>query len=294
MSNLIRVTLIALMLSAASCSFTNMGRDLGSGLSEGLGPQLDSIGANLGGGLIRGVRDTLTSARTRDSLSNFIDSIITSAGLSANKSVSALRDTLMGPYTRQWLLSLEKDMTADLVLAAAGISENLLGQQTLKRVAALRDTLLGRRTMSFISALRDTVLGPRLREEVGLLRDDLLGQKTRDAIDSILVSATSQLQSATHEEESFLKKNIAQILWTAGGILAGLLIVGGIVVARVRSYRKMIETVAVQIHKMPDTSAYDELTSRIQTKTQEHGIEKSFRQILEKHGLKGEGSWKSS
>ena len=73
--------------------------------------------------------------------------------------------------------------------------------------------------------------------------------------------------------------------------MALLLIIGGIVAVKVRRYKKMLETVTLQIHTMPNQQAYDDLTDRIQRKAQEVGIEQKFRQFLEKQGLQGEGSW---
>ena len=292
MNTLLCCSVLVALLSLSGCSFTGIGSDLGRGLTDGLAEQSDSIGAGLGSGLVRSLRDTLISDVTRDGLTSLIDSVIAVAGLSANRGAVGLRDSLLSLQTRDWLLALERDLTSDLVLAAAGISENLLGDRTLQRVNRLRNSLLGTETMLFVAALRDTLLGPQMREQIGLLRDDLLGPETRAAVDSILLTATDRIQKVTQEEEGFLKKNITEILWTGGGILGLLLVVGGIVVARVRRYKKMLETVTVQIHDMPDQKAYDDLTHRIQKKAQESGVEKKFREFLEGQGLQGDGSWR--
>ena len=282
---------ILTLLLLAGCSFSGIGSDLGRGLTDGLAERSDSIGAGLGSGLSRSIRDTLLSDRMQAGLTGLIDSVITVAGLSANRGAVGLRDSLLNIRTRDWLLALERDLTTDLVLASAGISENLLGARTRRRVRMLRDELLGAETMLFAAALRDTLLGPRMREQIALLRDELLGPETRKALDSLLLTATDRIQQVTREEEGFLKRNITAILWTAGGIVALLLIIGGIVAVKVRRYKKMLETVTLQIHTMPNQQAYDDLTDRIQRKAQEVGIEQKFRQFLEKQGLQGEGSW---
>ena len=287
-------SILPLLLAAllGGCSFSGIGNDLGQGLTNGLAERSDSIGAGLGSGLIRNIRDTLASEQTRQGLTQLIDSVVAVAGLSANRGAVGLRDSLLNIQTRDWLLALERDLTSDLVLAAAGISNNLLGDQTRLRLRRLRNELLGTETMLFVAALRDTLLGPRMREQIGLLRDDLLGPTTRAALDSLLLTATDRIQKVTRDEEGFLKEHITEILWTVGGILALLLVVGGIVVVKVRRYKKMLETVTVQIHQMPNQYAYDNLTSNIQKKAQEAGVERRLRRFLEDQGLQGEGSWK--
>ena len=285
------VLLILGVVFTSGCSFSGIGSDLGRGLTDGLSERSDSIGAGLGSGLIRSIRDTLVSERTRSGLTELIDSVITVAGLSANRGAVGLRDSLLSVATRDWLLALERDLTSDLVLASAGISENLLGDRTRQRIRSIRNELLGAETMMFVAALRDTLLGPRMREQIALLRDELLGPETRAALDSLLLTATDRLQAVTREEGSFLQRNITAILWTAGGIIGLLMGLAGFIFARGKRYRKMLETVTLQIHQMTSRQAYDDLTNRIQMKAQEEGIERKFRQFLEGQGLQGDGSW---
>ena len=289
-------SLVAALLMVG-CSFSGIGSDLGEGLAEGLAAESDTIGAGFGSGLIRSIRDTLTSELTTARLNRLVDSVIATAGLSANEGAVALRDSIvlgiMNQRTRDWVLGLERDLTSDLVLASAGISRNLLGEQSRRRLRLLRNELLGEATLRFAAALRDSLTGPRLREELGLLRDELLGERTRLAVDSLLVGASDRLREVTRGEESFLKRNITEILWTLGGVLALLMVVGGIVVAKVRRYRKMLEVLTYQIHDYPDQTTYDRLTGNIQKGAKQKGVEGELRKFLEKRGLVGEGSWKA-
>ena len=294
--NVVRGVVGVLLLTSVGCSFSGIGSDLGAGLSEGLARQSDSIGAGLGSGLIRSVRDSLVSETTMGGLNRLVDSVIATAGYSANRGSVALRDSILlgilNDRTRDWLLGLERDLTYDLVLASAGISDNLLGDVTRRRIRALRDELLGDATLMFAAALRDSLTGPALREQLGLLRDELLGERTRLAIDSLLVGASDRLREVTRGEESFLKRNITEILWTVGAVLALLMVVGGLVVAKVRRYRKMLEVLTFQIHELPDQRTYDRLTEDIQRQAKQTGIESELRKFLKDHGLVGEGSWK--
>ena len=285
-----------LSLLLGGCSFSGIGSDLGDGLSQGLARQSDSIGAGLGSGLIRSIRDSLTSELTMYRLNQMVDSVIATAGYSANEGSVALRDSLllgiMNDRTRDWLLRLERDLTYDLVLASAGISDNLLGDATRRRVRALRNELLGDATLMFVAALRDSLAGPELRRQLGLLRDELLGERTRLAVDSLLIGASDRLREVTRGEESFLKRNITEILWTAGAVLALVIIVAGFVFAKVRRYRKMLEVLTFQIHELPDQRTYDRLTGDIQRQATQTGVEGELRKFLKDHGLVGEGSWK--
>lgn len=286
---------LALML-CAGCSLSGVGSDLGDGLAEGLAAQSDTIGAGFGSGLIRSLRDTLTSELTTARLNRLVDSVIATAGLSANEGAVALRDSIvlgiLNQRTRDWVIGLERDLTSDLVLASSGISENLLGAGTRRRLRLLRDELLGETTLLFAAALRDSLTGPQLRRQLGLLRDELLGERTRLAIDSLLVGATDRLRDVTRGEESFLKRNITEILWTLGAVLALLMILGGIVFAKVRRYRKMLEVLTYQIHDYPDQKTYDQLTGNIQRGAKQKGVEGELRKFLKDQGLVGEGSWR--
>lgn len=297
-----RLLLLLPLVLLAGCSFAGIGSDLGRGLTGELASRSDTIGAALAGGGIRSVRDTVIGDVMRSGLTRLVDSIVAVAGSGVNRQAVGLRDSILNARTYDWLVGLEKelaadllglerDITTDLVLASAGVSDNLLGENTRRRIGRLRDELLGASTLMFAAALRDTMIGPEFRREIGLLRDELLGERTRLAIDSILVGAGDRIREVTRGEESFLKRNITEILWTAGGIIALLLVVGAIIGVKVRRYRKMLELLTYQIHEVPDRKAYDDLTARIQSRAQELGLEPKLRELLKDQGLAGEASW---
>lgn len=282
-----------------------------------LAPLLSGCFSSIGRNAATGAIDGVTSRE--EQLRSLIDSVLTTAGQSGNRQAMLLRDSLLGertqelvralqrdlvltsvglrdsligPYTRKWLLDLERDLTADVVLAVAGVRDNLLGETTRLQLARLREEILGAQTALFVAGLRDTLLGPTMRAQLALLRDDLLGPETERRIDSILTGVTDHLQRVTKEEEGFLKRNITEILWTVGSIIALLLVLGALLMARERRYKKMLELLTFQIHEIPDRKAYDELTGRIQKEAQKEGVEPGLRKILAEKGILGEESWR--
>src|SRR5512141_1379683 len=87
------IALVALF-TAGCVNFKDVGSDLGSGLGAGFKSDADTIGANLGAGVVRGARDTLTSDETRHRL----DSLLQVLGAGLARQVAATRDTLFGNY----------------------------------------------------------------------------------------------------------------------------------------------------------------------------------------------------
>lgn len=286
-------------ISSVGGSLNDAGRNLSAGAVQGLSEQdttlqrlVDSIVTTLGvSGNRQAVllRDSLLGERTRALLSALERDLGT--GLTAT--ATGLRDSLLGPHTRQWILNLERDIASDLVATVAGMRDNLLGEGTVNRLEILRNRLLGTETAILIAALRDSALGPGMREQIALLRDELLGPETRSRVDSMVQSLTDHLQRVTQEEESFLKKHITEILWTVGGIIALLLVLGALLMRREKQYKEMLKLLTFQINEIDDTGAYDRLTAQIQKDAQRTGLEKRLRQLLADQGLLGEDQWKN-
>lgn len=286
-------------VSSIGSSLNDAGKNLSAGAVQGITQQdttlqrlVDSIVTTLGRSGNRQavlLRDSLLGERTREMLS----AIEKDLGVNLTATTVGLRDSLLGPHTREWLLSLERDITSDLVKTVAGMRDNLLGAETRNQLAQLRDQLLGSETAFLVAALRDTLLGPQMREQLALLRDELLGPETRSRIDSMVLGITDELQRVTQEEEGFLKKNITEILWTAGGIIALLLVLGALLMRREKQYKDMLKLLTFQINEIHDPKAYDQLTANIQKDAQRTGLEGRLRELLTQQGLLGEEQWKA-
>ena len=257
-------------LIVCGCSFNQWGRDLGSGLMEGVNSKADSVS----GRFVAGGLDTLAAATTRARL----DSMINHLGETLSKQVAATRDTLLGDYTRLWVQRLRHD---------------LMGEATQQQLGQIRDELLGARTRLLIGHLRDELLGDSTRDKAVLLRNELLGAATRSAVDSLIHGAIATLseeyrnkmQPLVHGEESFVKRNATELLWTAGGVIALLLGVVGLVFVRNKKNRTLLQLLTYQIHEIPDQQLHDELTHRIRRKAQESAVEPALRDILMKQGI---------
>jgi len=264
--------LVCAVVLSGCLNFRDIGKDLGGGLGSGIKPDADTIGTNLGGGAVRAARDTLTSDETRARLASLLDSV----GAHVARTAAASRDTLLGVSTRAWIADLKNE---------------LLGRTTAEQIAVLREELLGGKTTAF---LRDS-----LRLAVGGLRNELLGSATRVALDSIISAAVATLskeyqdkmQPLVHSEGSFLQRNVSTILWTAGGVIAAVLVVAGIVFVRKQKERRILDLLAYQIHEIPDRQAYDELVGRIRRKAQESGVEPRLQEILQERGIRGRENW---
>ena len=267
------VACVAFSLLLAGCAnFKDAGSELGSGLSEGVKVNADTIGIKLGSGVLQGVRDTLTSAETERRLTALIDQL----GASLARQAAASRDTLFGEYTHAWIESLRN---------------SLLGARTKGQIGLLRDELLGAQTNAFV---KDS-----LRLAIAGMRDELLGAATRTALDSIIsgtISTLSQayrdkMQPVLHEEEGFAKRNATAILCVAGGIVLIVVIVATLLQSRRKKERKILDLLTYQIHEIPDQKAYDELTGRVRRKAQELGLEPRLRELLQQRGILGREEW---
>lgn len=269
---------VSLLLVGTGCAmFEPLGENLGKGLVSGLEQRADTLGGKFGGGVVTGLRDSLTSAETRQRLT----ALLAQLGDTLNAQVRSLRDSLLGSYLRLWLQEVRND---------------LLGSQTRRQVAALRDELLGPSTQKQIAALRNELLGDSLRTQVALLRNELLGPTTRAAIDSIVADAVgtlakeykAKIRPLTREEEGWLQRNVVEVLVIVGLIVAGLIALSAYVYVVKQRYRKVIGVVAEQIEAMEDKKLHESLTKQISEKAMREGVEVHLRKILKEEGIAGE------
>lgn len=268
----LRYLLFSLILIGC-IDFEQTGKNLGAGLSDGIKQNADTVGTRLGAGLVRGARDTLTSAETERRLGALVEQV----GRTLAQQVAASRDSLMGEYTRVWIAQLK---------------DELLGKRTRTQLGDLRDELLGPKTTAF---LRDS-----LATVAAALRESLIGAKTEAAVDSIVAGAVytlskeyrDKMQPIVHQEEGFAQRHASALLWTAGGVIAAVLVVAGIIFVRRKKDRSLLGLLTYQIHRMPTQTTYDELVARIQSKAQEAGLEPRLKEVLQEQGILGKENWR--
>ncbi|MBS1911763.1 MAG: hypothetical protein JST22_07240 [Bacteroidetes bacterium] len=294
------------MLAFAACRTASVEEDL----------------AALSGAAARGARDTLTNVQSRQLLAALVDTLIVHVASTAGRQSAVLRDTLLGARSRALLIELEGALAADLqrnagvlrdtllgarsrtliteleraflleVTGAAGrLRNNLLGPQSAALVGKLRDTLLGDATAARLAGLRDRLLDDSTLARVAALRDVLIGNGTQNAIDSVVARSLVRVQAAATTQRQGIAGNVMALLWTAGAIVAILLMLAAHLFARKRQFQKMLGVVTGQIHRFPDRKAYDDLTDRIQDQSIEMGLEPQLRKFLARQDMLGEKAW---
>ena len=275
--NWLSVVFISVLLYSGCQPFEKMGKNL----SRGVSAHADSIGYNL----VKGAGDRLSEKEQSEQLKLFLDSLITTLGLSANKQVLALKDSILNEHTRNQLLLIRDD---------------LLGQGTRSELAKIRNELLGEKTRKMleqiIAAGRDQLLSDSINQKVIQFRDILLGPETNQGIRSIVDSAMSTLINRYHKDLkpelkanlSFVKRNAVWFI-----VLIGLiaLVLVAYFYAQKRKYLELTSILTHQIHQIPDQGVYDAVTSKIQEKAREKRLEPRLRELLKAQGLVGEETW---
>jgi hypothetical protein len=306
------VVVIAASLFSACVSFDKIGRDLGSGLKS----QSDTIGYNLANGLA----NRLASAKTQQDLQHLLDSVITTAGLSTNRQVVALRDSLVkNDLTRAWLQQLVEAATGNETRMRIGaLRDELLGPTTRIRVAALREELIGGVTKARLAEIRNellgyetkyrikdilnesvlTVLNDSTNRRLGTMVDTLLGPRTNSLVKALIDTAMLNLAYRLREDvnpslqdnASFIKKYATQLLVTIGLIAAGIIL---LVWRSRQKYLKAVTLLTSQIQTIPNQTVYDDLTSKIKDNAVKSGVEPVLRKVLSENGMLGKESWET-
>lgn len=277
----------------SGCRFERIGNDLSKGISS----NTESMGYNA----VQGVKKSLADSVFEKRLMLLVDSMVTTAGYSANRTVKNLMDTLL---SERWV-----EFTRQLIEEATGrklqgnitaLRNELLGTATNERIQVLlttaMSTVFNDGLQIRLAALRDELLGINTLDNVSRIRDSLLGPKTNQAIRAIVDSAMmtfayrmkNDINPSLQENLSFIQRNATTLLVVLG-IIALVII---IVIWRLKEkYAKTTTVLASQINNIPDVRTYDELTNRIKTKAIETGVEPTLRKVLEDNGLLGKENW---
>ncbi|MBS1913324.1 MAG: hypothetical protein JST22_15155 [Bacteroidetes bacterium] len=297
--------IVLALVAFTFCGCSSWIRDL-SDLVHSTPGVVDSLGQRLGGGLVQGARDTLTNEESKRKLASLLDVVTAHIDSGLARGGTTLRDSLLGEYTKAWLLNLK---------------DELLGAKTREQLAAVRDELLGPKTQALVQHLvQENLLGPGTTERVNALvrqgvldplkstvddilyklrteeapglRDTLIGPKTAAYIDSILTRSLMRVDTALQranatakDQEGFLKKNITTILWTAGGIILLLMAAGTWIFVRAYRARKIIDVLTYQIHDYTSKTGDTTLTENIKAESKRVGTEGYLRPLLVKKGL---------
>jgi hypothetical protein len=299
MKNKLFPALIGAACMLAGCRVENIGKDLSAGLNK----NMESIAKNLMSGVNKGLSDSAF----KQNLYQLVDSLVGTAGSSANRSVKNIIDSLTSDqlivFTRRMIeeatgRQLRSNVTAltdEIQLTA----KNLLGEDMRARirllVASALDEVSGGKLQTTIALLRDEMTGPALRDNIAALRDSLLNSKTNTAIkalvDTAMVAFAYRLKNDVNpqlqQNLSFIQRNATSLLIVLGVIALVIIIV----IWRLKEkYAKMTTVIASQIHDIKDQQTYDALTHNIKEKAIAAGVEPSLRKMLEENGMLGKES----
>ena len=294
MKNKLLIALSVLCLFTG-CHIEKLGKDLSSGVSQ----NAEAIARNLMSGVNKGLSDSAFKAN----MYYLVDSLVGTAGGSANRSVKMLMDTLLSDkfifYTRRLV---EEASGEHLKTNVALLRNELLGSKTSEEVKAIVTTalnsILNDETTAKIAALRNELLGDATTQQLTKLRDSLLGPKTADAIKAIVDSAMTNfayhmngdVKKAVDGNASFIEKYAGRLLLLLGAIAVVIILV---IWRTKQKYVQMSTLLASQINAIPDQKTYDELTTRIKEKAVETGVEPALRKVLLNNGLMGKESWEA-
>ncbi|HEV7330878.1 MAG TPA: hypothetical protein VGN63_07565 [Flavisolibacter sp.] len=284
------------------CNFQKIGRDTGKGFNE----NTETIAKNL----LSGVNKGLSDPAFQSTLNKLVDSVISTAGNSANQSVKLVLDSLLSDRIIAYTARLVEEATGQKLKGnIAAITQdlqlsvgNLLGPGTRERVRLLAATamneILSDNLQQAVASIRESITGEPLRNNMAALRDSLLSDRTNAAVraivDTAMVTIAYRLKNdvnpSLQDNLSFIQRNATTLLIVLGAI--ALVIV--IVIWRLKQkYAKMTTVLTSQIYAIPDQHAYDELTSRIKEKATISGVEPSLRKMLSENGLLGKESRES-
>ncbi len=244
-------------------SFEKAGNNLGLGLNKNT--------KDLGRNLISGVQEGLTDSAFRQNLKILLDTVINEAGLATNRSLIALRDSVLSDkwfmFTRQLVEELSGPHTLGNV---ALLRKELVGDTTRRKVKLLvsqaLNQVLNDNTNAKLGMMRDELLGAKTKEELSALRNELLGPRTNEAIRAIVDTAMMtvayrmkhDVKEVVGENASFIQKYVGRLLIIVGLIAAGIIF---LVWRNRQKYLKLVTVLTNQIHAIPDQGAYNDLTS---------------------------------
>lgn len=298
-NHLVAIIFSVVVITISGCSgFEKIGSNLGAGVAS----KTKEIGNNM----VDGALTRLNNGQEKEQLKHLLDSMISNAGLSANKQVVLLRDSIINDITTEKINRL-----------ISKVMQTAVGDSTKARLGALRDELLGIKLRMQIAALRNELLGDetnmRLQRiakdamasvlndsvgiKIGIIRDTLLSSKTNNLLKAIIDTAMfgiaerlrEDLNPQLRDNLTFIKKYATELLLTLAALAAG------IVTLVWRNRQKYLKTVALltsHIQNIPDQKIYDEITRRIKNDAVKAGVEPTLRTVLKDNGMLGEESWK--
>ncbi len=276
----------------------------------------------IGGNLVEGMTDKLTSDSTKQNIDQLIGRITKTItdSLSKERLAKIGVDTLSEIIGKKVMEGVGKGLDDAILkaqidsffnntstqgkLAIKEIFGGLTDDENRERLTQfLAESLNGslndnfeRRLRSLSTGLLDSVITDARLEQ---LKTQLIGQSMGDSLNARLDSAigiiinriNKDLKPIVEEDElSFVQKWVKQLLLFGGLIALGL--IAFFWYQKNKSLR-IAQLLMAQINDMPNQNAYDELTGRITRVARNHNVEAVIRDILKENGMLGGADWKA-
>jgi len=196
-----------------------------------------------------------------------------------------LRDTLLDDNTRK-KIKLEISEIASLLRIQAGLlRDDMLGSKSQMLIASLRNELFGDTTISKIINLRNRVFDSTGQAKVDAFLDNITTELAKDYKEKLDTPIQNTLNIAKGDVKETLD-NIERVLFTAGGLLVGL-IVAAIFLIRAIRHKRSLQVVTAKITELEDTNplAYEELTNNIKKSSMVAGTEPHLNKFLKANNM---------
>jgi type II secretory pathway pseudopilin PulG len=260
-------------LDALKVDADTIGTNLGAGLIKGLdSDQLDSMVAQMVRNMVSSAEDEMDLERLKGlehEISRSLDTILT-AMLSTTKeevldsSFYRQLSGRLGPVGDQLLLQIERSIN--------GWGSGLLSDEALQNLEVWRDSLLGVQTTD--------LLGSIMEESVTRLL-------ASPAIDT-LIRKMDDFRERTGKDIDKASKGISRVAMILGAVIGFLIILGTILAVYYYRKRKEAEQqrdllfqITKAIDEIPSRQAYDITTAKIQEQLNKQPSSKELRELLQ-------------
>lgn len=199
---------------------------------------IDTITQRAGGGLVRGLRDTLTNDDSKK-IAALIDVIMSKLDSNAKATGTSLKDSLLSESTKNWILDLKNELLGSKTDAQiAQLMDELIGNKTKSKIESIINSITGENTARNlekitresitdpISSTFEGILNKLEKETAPSIRDSLLNSKATSVIDSLISRSLNRFDRTldstfikAHREEGTLTKYAKEIIWS---LIAGL------------------------------------------------------------------------
>ncbi len=312
------IPILLVIMACSGCStFKKMGVNLGQGLKTSLqGFELDTT--NLAAASRSATRAALEEAlkdsvsiRLQRQLDPILDQLIDSLDIASDR----LRGNITGPETSVWLEEQLDLLSKELVLAAAGLRTELLGEESILQTQTYIQKALLPELENFFSSLPNRLTTPENLENIGVLRqrlsvelDSLLAQSIKTASIEFDENFSPRIKAYVDDIKTVTgdtRKEVDQTITTTQRGIRGILglLLGGIAslillwatlryYLSTRRYKDIIKVLTKQIDQIDSQEEYDKLVEKVRESMDVRGLNTYLVEILEEENLKDQPEWK--